>query len=94
MEITLSDKELEKYIHNAYELTNNVLQKIPKPLVTIIISTFNYVYFISKCIEGSLIQNTTFPIEVVIHDDSSTDKTADFVQEYQATHPRLIKDIF
>lgn len=94
MKITLQDKELEFHIHNSYELTNNVLQMIPKALVTIKLSKCNYVYCIPKCIEGSLIQNTTFPIEVVIHDDSSTDNTADFVQEYQPTHPRLIKDIF
>jgi glycosyltransferase involved in cell wall biosynthesis len=38
-------------------------------------------------------QKTSFPFEVLIHDDASTDGTAEIIQEYQAKYPEIIKPI-
>lgn len=63
-------------------------------LVTIRCITYNHVNFIRDAIEGFLMQETTFPVEILIHDDASTDGTADIVRDYEARYPRLIRAIY
>ena len=64
------------------------------PLVTIRCITYNHANFIRDAIEGFLMQETTFPVEILIHDDASTNGTADIVREYEAQYPHLIKPIY
>lgn len=64
------------------------------PLVSITCITYNHVNFIRDAIEGFLMQETTFPVEILIHDDASTDGTADLVREYEAKYPQLIRPIY
>lgn len=64
------------------------------PLVTIRCITYNHVNFIRDAIEGFLMQETTFPVEILIHDDASTDGTAEIVRDYEARYPWLIKAIY
>ncbi|MEI6056470.1 MAG: glycosyltransferase [Lentisphaerota bacterium] len=64
-----------------------------QPLVTICCITYNHENFISEAIDSFLIQKTTFPIEIIIHDDASTDNTAVIVQEYAKKYPELITAI-
>jgi glycosyltransferase involved in cell wall biosynthesis len=39
-------------------------------------------------------QKTTFPIEILIHDDASSDGTVDIIKEYETKHPEIIKPIY
>ena len=39
-------------------------------------------------------QKTNFPIEILIHDDASTDETADIIREYENKYPQIIKPIY
>ena len=64
------------------------------PLVSVVCITYNHEPYIRDAIEGFLRQETDFPFEIIIHDDASTDKTADIVREYEARYPRLIKGIY
>lgn len=61
------------------------------PLVSICCITYNHVNFIRDAIEGFLMQETTFPVEILIHDDASTDGTKDIIQDYCEKFPSLIR---
>ena len=63
------------------------------PLVTIICTTFNHEAFISEALEGFLIQKTTFPFEIIVHDDASTDNTPDIIRDFAEKYPLIIKPI-
>ena len=39
-------------------------------------------------------QKTNFPFEVIVHDDASTDRTAEIIREYEARFPKIIKPIY
>ena len=62
-----------------------------KPTVTIICIAYNQEKYISRAIDSFLIQKTNFDVEVLIHDDASTDKTSDILRGYQKKYPQKIK---
>ena len=63
-------------------------------MVSICCLTYNHKNFIRKCIDGFISQKTTFQIEILIHDDASTDGTANIIKEYELKYPDLIKPIY
>jgi len=64
------------------------------PLVSICCLTYNHGVYIRDAIEGFLIQKTTFPFEILIHDDASIDNTAQIIREYELQYPHLIFPIY
>ncbi len=63
------------------------------PLVSICCIAYNQEKYIRETLEGFLKQKTSFPFEILIHDDASTDRTADIIREYAAKYPGIIKPI-
>ncbi len=69
-------------------------KELKTPLVSIICLTYNQAQYIRKTLEGFVMQKTNFPIEILIHDDASTDETADIIREYENEYPEIIKPIY
>lgn len=67
---------------------------IDKPVVSICCITYNQAKYISDCINGFLMQQTDFPIEIIIHDDCSSDETTHIIRQYAKKHPDLIFPIY
>lgn len=65
-----------------------------KPKVSILCITYNHGKFIRDALDGFVMQKTNFPFEVLIHDDASTDGTADIIREYEQKYPDIIKPIY
>ena len=61
------------------------------PLVSVKMVTYNHELYIAQAIEGVLIQETEFPIELIIGEDCSTDRTREIVLDYQKQYPNLIR---
>lgn len=62
--------------------------------VSVICNAYNHGPYIRDALEGFVSQKTYFNYEVLIHDDASTDNTADIIREYEKKYPELIKPIY
>ena len=62
--------------------------------VSIICNAYNHEKYVGKALDGFLMQKTDFKYEVLIHDDASTDRTADVIREYEKKHPNIINPIY
>ncbi len=62
-------------------------------MVSICCITYNQEEYIRDALDGFLSQDTDFSYEVLIHDDASTDGTADIIREYARQYPEIIKPI-
>ena len=63
------------------------------PLVSVIMVTYNHSQFISQAIEGVLAQKTSFPIELLVADDASTDGNQEIIRQYAVRSPEVIVPI-
>lgn len=61
------------------------------PLVSVTCITYNHERFIREAIESFLMQETTFPFEIIIGEDCSTDGTRAIVEAYCRKYPDYIR---
>lgn len=64
------------------------------PLVTIRCLVYNHEPYLRQCLDGFVMQKTNFPFEAIVHDDASTDRSAEIIREYAEKYPDIIKPIF
>jgi glycosyltransferase involved in cell wall biosynthesis len=61
------------------------------PLVSVYMLTYNHEKYIAQAIEGVMMQQTDFSVELVIGEDCSKDRTRRICREYKAKYPDRIK---
>ncbi|NJL77039.1 MAG: glycosyltransferase [Saprospiraceae bacterium] len=59
--------------------------------MSVCITTYQHKDFIAQCLEGVLMQRTTFGYEIIIGEDASTDGTREICLSYAARYPDKIK---
>lgn len=64
------------------------------PLLSIACPAYNHQHFIGQTLDSFLMQETDFPFEIIVHDDASTDGTADVIRDYHGRYPAIIRPVF
>ena len=62
--------------------------------VSIICDTYNQGDYIEDALKSFIAQETTFAFEVLVHDDASTDCTAEVIARYAEQYPDIIKPYY
>lgn len=70
------------------------MEGIEMPMVSVICLVYNHEKYVREALDGFVMQQTDFPFEVIIHDDASTDKSAEIIKEYEFRYPEIIKPIY
>ena len=65
-----------------------------KVLVSIQCLVYNHEPYLRQCLDGFVMQKTNFAFEAIVHDDVSTDHSADIIREYAEKYPSIIKPIY
>ena len=62
-------------------------------MVSVICTAYNHEMYIGQAIDSFLMQETDFPVEILIHDDASTDQTAAIIRAYMDRYPDRIRAV-
>lgn len=63
-------------------------------LVAIHCLVYNHEPYLRDCFEGFVMQKTNFRFVAIVHDDCSTDNSADIIREYEAKYPDIFRPIY
>lgn len=61
--------------------------------VSVVCVTYNQEGYIRKTLDSILAQQTGFAFEILVHDDASTDRTAQIIEGYRSAYPHVVRPI-
>lgn len=64
------------------------------PVVVIQCLVYNHEPYLRQCLDGFVMQQTDFPFVAIVHDDASTDHSADIIREYTTKYPNIFIPIY
>lgn len=85
--------EINEFAQQHIDKIKELCKRI-KPLVVIHCITYNHEPYIRDALDGFVMQKTDFPFVAIVHEDASTDKTAEVVKEYAEKYPDIILPIY
>ena len=85
--------EVKKTKEDGRGRQNDLCRNIQEPFVSICCLTYNHESYIEAALEGFLKQKVSFPYEILIYDDASTDSTAEIIRRYAQQYPDMIKPV-
>lgn len=91
---------VRKYIKRISDKTDglvrlsDLIKKSDDVAVTVHCFVYNQEKYISKCIDSMLEQLVNFNVEIIVHDDCSTDNSKKTIQDYVKKYPDVIKAIY
>lgn len=93
--IKLSTKEIEhlikgkclKTVPEAYDMSKSIS-------VSVFCLTYNQEKYIKDALDSFLMQRVDFNVEIIIHDDASTDSTQEILKQYAKKYPNVVKVFF
>ncbi len=65
-----------------------------EPRVSVLVRAYNVEPWIEQCLESILSQQTSFAVEILVHDDASTDGTPAILHRYVEQYPDQISVVF
>lgn len=69
-------------------------QKDNRPvMVSIVCMVYNAAPYLDDCLGGFVRQRANFRFEAIVHDDFSTDGSADIIKDYAARYPGIIRPV-
>lgn len=60
-------------------------------MVSVLCTAFNHSEYIAQALESFVSQQTSFPFEVLVNDDCSSDNTAEIIRQYAEKYPHIIR---
>jgi len=81
----------ERYDPNDEYLGREKEVNLRKPIVSVLMATYNHDQYIAEAIESVLMQKTSFDIELLIGEDESSDATRTICKTYAEEYPHIIR---
>ena len=93
-------RNVKRFIHNISKSTKSLIKLSEQKndggeiKVSIHCFVFNQEKYISRCLDSFLNQLIDFNVEILVHDDCSSDHSKEIIESYCKKYPTLIKPIY
>lgn len=83
-----------RIVQNKLENSITMQERESEILVAIHCLVYNHEPYLRDCFEGFVMQKTNFRFVAIVHEDCSTDHSADIIREYEAKYPDIFRPIY
>lgn len=59
--------------------------------LSVVVTAYNHEKYIAQCLDSIINQKTSFPFEIILGEDESSDGTREICKEYAKNYPQIIK---